>query len=119
MFELYIILTREDQIAFDNGKKPKNVLVRKFETQGERDEYKNGQEAVYDLTEYSIEDETPTSLTISFDENEAQELDFSSEAEKDAYKQGLEDGDGFASPIILNKDEDPEEYARLDVMMSA
>lgn len=119
MFKLYVIPTREDQLAFDKGKKPGNVLTREFATDEECGEYKNGLEAVYDLAEYSIEDESPTSLTISFDDDEAREYNFDSEAEKDAYKTGLEDGEGFETPLLLNSNDDPEEYARLDVMMSA
>ena len=119
MFQLYVIPTGEDQLAFDAGKKPRNVIKREFATAEERDEYKNGIEDVNDLAEHSIEDETPTSLTIVFDGSDEDTYDFDSEAEKEAYKQGLDDGDGFKSPLVLDGDEDPEEFARLDVMLKA
>jgi hypothetical protein len=119
MFKLYVIPTGEDQAAFESGKKPDNVLKREFSTPEERDEYTNGIQAVYDLTEYSIEDETPTSLTIVFDDSDEQTYDFDSEDEKDAYKKGLEDGDGFKSPLVIDKDEDPERFASLDLMLKA
>jgi hypothetical protein len=119
MFEVYVLPSGEDQVAFDAGKKPGNVLKRKFTTSEERDEYRQGIEAVYDLAEHSIEDETPTSLTISFDGGEEETYDFDSEEEKGAYKKGLEDGDGFKSPLVLDKDDDPEEFARLDILLKA
>jgi hypothetical protein len=119
MFQLYVIPTGEDQAAFESGKKPENVLNREFATSEECGEYKNGLEAVFDLAEYSIEDETPTSLTILFDESDEQTYDFDSEEEKDAYKRGLEDGDGFKSPLIIDKDDDPEKFASLELLLRA
>jgi hypothetical protein len=119
MFQVYVIPTGEDQAAFESGRKPQNVLTREFATSEERGEYRNGVGAVYDLAEYSIEGETTTSLTILFDESDEQTYDFNSEQEKEAYKRGLEDGDGFKSPLLIDKDDDPEEFASLELMLKA
>jgi hypothetical protein len=122
MFKLYVIPTREDQMAFESGNKPHIVFNHEFATQAERDEYGNGLEAVYDLLEHTIVHETATTLAVLFgddDEDGGERYTFSTEAEKNAYKAGLSDGDGFVSPQVIERKKDPDEFARLEALLAA
>lgn len=117
MFEIYVIPAGEDQVAFEEGKKPAIVFKHEFATEIEREEYINGLEAVYDLAEYSIEDETPTTLTVIFDDADTEEFEFEAEAEKEAFKLGMDDGEGFREPLVISPDEDREDFSRLSELL--
>lgn len=94
MKQVIVLPAIEDQMAVDDGQRPENHFLREFATDGEVENYVDGVGAMYDLVEYEIRKEASLSLDVKIG-SEKHHLTFTTEAEKNAYKQGLDDGDGF------------------------
>jgi hypothetical protein len=105
MFVLYVLPAGEDQGRFANSLKPLNTFRKAFVTKAEETAYLKGLHSVSDLTGYSIERESATTLSVEFDGEDAVLLEFDSETEKQAYKDGMDDGDGFVSPEVIGDDD--------------
>lgn len=104
MPRVIVLPSQEDQLEFENGEKPNNHYDHTFETTKELDRYVEGMEALDDLVEYEIVHEKELKLTVKLD-RERIKRSFKTVAEKDAFKLGLEDGDGWKRPQIIREDD--------------
>lgn len=104
MRQVIVLPAIEDQMAVDDGQRPENHFLREFATKEEAQNYIDGVGAMYDLVEYEIRKEGPLSLDLKIG-SERTHVDFATTAEKDAYKQGLEDGDGFRAAKTIDQDD--------------
>jgi len=102
--KVLVIPAIDDQMEVDAGRRPENHFLREFQTAEEASHYCDGVGAVYDLVEYEIRKETPLTLDLRIG-GEKSHLKFKTTAERDAYKQGLEDGDGFRAPRVITQDD--------------
>lgn len=117
MIYLYVLPAVEDQQRFLAGIRPLNTFKREYPTHDLVEQYCLGLESLSDIAEYTILDETATTLTIEFDGQPSTFAHtFDSEAEKNAYLDGLRDGDGFYSARAVVSTYEPGEFARIDAM---
>ena len=115
MPKVIVLPTGEDHADFKTGRRPNNHLERSFATDAEAKSYEDGIGAVNDLVEYAILKDKGFGLTVKI-AGESIDIVFDSVAEKDAYKQGLEDGDGFNSPRVLL--EGSEEFSSAEALLA-
>lgn len=102
MPKIIVFPTSEDQAAFRAGKPPENHFEHGFETDAEASAYVDGLEAVGDLVEHEILEETELTLEVDID-GDVVSASFASVAEKQAYAMGLDDGDGFVAPQAIRE----------------
>jgi hypothetical protein len=118
MPSVIVVPTAEEQAKIANGQEPdvSNIFSREFDTEAELQSYIEGLEGLPDCMEYEVIKDKGLTVVLSFDGDETS-ITFSNEAEKKAYFSGLEDADGWVSPMKL--EEDDEGYAELTVLMSS
>lgn len=112
---IFVLPTQYDIIDFRLGQRPANLLVRDFESMAEARAYQDGVDATGD--EYDrIENLEVLGSTVIFTRctndpdtdpvaNKA-EAKFSTPAEAAAYCRGIEDGEGFAAPLLIDDTDD-------------
>lgn len=108
MVRLYVLPSRGDHLALEAGERPRNCLMREFDSPEIAMSYQVGlragggdgsnvvRESYLQMTVVfgGPDDERPRAGTFNFD----------SVGQKDAFRQGLEDGDGFADPAVYGAD---------------
>lgn len=104
MVKIIVLPTEEGQSTFNEGRIPEDVFLCEFATNDEAHAYVAGIESMEGLVEYDILDEDNQSLRVLIADN-AIDLAFASVAEKEAFKLGLEDGDGYSCPGIYREGE--------------
>ena len=99
-FEVYVLPSEADQLAFVKGARPKTCLYRLFGTSGELDAYIKG-----------------LATGSSAGNSEAHSIDdFIRAAEQKAFGQGLADGDGYIWPQSITT-QSGEEFWRIAQVM--
>ncbi len=104
MAKVIVLPTKEGQSTYNEGRIPDDVYLREFATEDEADAYVVGIESVEGLVEYDISEEGNRSLRLVI-ADDATDLAFTTVAEKEAFKLGLEDGDGYDCPEIFREGE--------------
>ncbi|NTF17364.1 hypothetical protein G6L37_02910 [Agrobacterium rubi] len=120
MLSVIVVPTGEEQAKIQRGFDPdvSNIFSRDFSSSSELESYIDGLESLGDLVEWEIVSETPKSVTVEIDGDEVQST-FENEIDKKAYLSGLEDGDGWMSPLVVREDEDPDLFQRLSGLINA
>lgn len=110
--KVLILPTQEDIVNFENGKKPGNVLEREFYSEVELAAYKNGIDVIEDEFD-EIDGLNVVGSIVSFtrptdESNDAdiQEIVFGTHAEAEAYRQGIDDSEGFRSPMLIEQSDE-------------
>lgn len=118
MPSVIVVPTAEEQVKVANGLEPdvSNIFSREFSTVEELQAYIEGLEGLPDGMEYEVIEDKGLSVLMSFDGDE-KSIKFSSDAERKAYFSGLEDADGWISPMKI--EESDEGYEELKTLMSA
>lgn len=112
---IFILPTQGDIIDFRLGNRPENILVRDFETRAELQAYQDGLDAIsdaYDQIEglqlagskltYTCRSDDPDADAIA----NAREMEFATPAEAEACRQGIQDAEGFAAPLLIDDTDD-------------
>lgn len=117
MLSVIVIPTAEEQVKMINGQEPdvSNIFSREFATDEEMQSYIEGLEGLPDCMEYEVVTDEGLTVVVSFDGDE-KSITFPNEAEKKAYFSGLEDADGWMSPMKL--EEGDQGYEELQALMS-
>ncbi|MGE5621446.1 MAG: hypothetical protein ACM3VY_00315 [Candidatus Bathyarchaeota archaeon] len=110
-----LLRTQSDIIDFRLGHRPADILVRDFATTAEQGAYEDGIDAVadqYDRVEgltvagatvtYTRRSEDPEAETVTT----AVQVKFGTAAEAEAYRQGLQDAEGYAAPLLIDDTDD-------------
>ena len=117
MAKLYVLPTREDQLAFEAGMKPRNCVVREFDGPEVARAYHIGLAA----REANVIRESYLEMTLVFSRGATEDeevFNFNSVAEKGAFRQGMEDGEGRTSLSIVH-DEDSAQFQALEAMYAS
>ena len=109
---VFVLPAQEDITSFHAGKSPTNLLVRHFANEAELDAYKNGMECLEDQFD-EIDELNVVGNKVSFirptddedDDADVTELVFSSPAEAQACREGIEDAEGMQAPLIVESDD--------------
>lgn len=122
MPKIFVLPTQEDVATFQSGKKPENVLVREFNTEAELGAYKQGVDVIEDEFD-ELDGLNVVGAKVCFtrptDENEdadIEEMIFSTCAEAEACRQGIDDSEGFKSPMVIEESDD--EFSVLAALMA-
>jgi hypothetical protein len=122
-FQVLVLLTQEDIAIFRAGKKPLNILDSSFATQAELEAYVSAFD-VYDDAEVGVDKVVVVGSKVTFDvieggftDHHGQEFDTPAEAQ--AFRQGLEDAEGYEAPMVLTQDQDAFEQLKAMVEESS
>jgi len=117
MPSVIVIPTAEEQVKIASGQEPdvSNIFSREFDTVEELQSYIEGLEGLPDCMEYDIVRDHGLTIEVSFDGGE-KSITFPNEAEKKAYVSGLQDADGWVSPMKL--EEGDQGYEDLKTLLS-
>lgn len=115
---IIVVSTSEDQAKIAKGIDPdvSNMYSRYFETELEARAYQDGLNSLPDCISSEILEDNGLKMLISF-AGEEKNIEFSNDAEKIAYLDGLDDADGFVSPAIY--EEGDEGYEALLNLISS
>jgi hypothetical protein len=118
MPSVIVIPTAEEQVKIANGQEPdvSNIFSREFATGEELQSYIEGLEGLPDCMEYEVVADKGLIVVVNFDGDE-KSIAFTNEAEKKAYFSGLEDADGWMSPMKL--EESDQGFEDLKTLLSA
>lgn len=115
MVKLYVLPTKEDQALLLAGERPRNCFVREFDTHQIAQAYLRGLLIGF---ESNVIRESYQQMTVVFGGSENEEVfSFESVAEKGAFRQGLEDGEGYPAPSIF--DEESDAFPALESMYAS
>lgn len=116
MVKLYVLPTPEDQLAFAAGQQPRNCFMREFDSEEVARSYLKGLRAG---GESNVVRESYLEMVVVFGVSENEEVfHFGSLPEKDAFRQGLEDGEGLAAEPVVH-DAKSESFAALEAMFAS
>jgi hypothetical protein len=108
---VFVLPTREDVAIFETGGKPGNVLWREFDTHQELACYICGIEHIEDEFD-EIDHLERKGKTVIVGRSEGRDRhDFETEADAEAFMQGVNDADGFHAPKLIDRED--EGFARL------
>lgn len=115
MVKLYVLQAGEEQTAFRRGVLPKNCFARDFDTPVIAQSYLKG---LRSGREGNVIRESHLEMAVVFSGSEDEKLfRFDSVAEKNAFRQGLEDGEIFMESVVY--DEDSEHFQALEAMYAS
>lgn len=120
--KLYVLPTPQDQSTFRRGEKPARCVVRELPSAAAAESYETGLNSVARLGNGAPADvvvEGPLVMEVCF-EPEADspvKFTFQNTLQKDAFRQGLEDGEGADAPLIFT--ERDAEFRLLETMYAA
>jgi len=112
MMDIYVLQASDDKGRFSEGKVPSKIILKSFATDYEVDAYLGGLASVV-FVSHNIIGEEPAMLSVEFDQEYAVDYHFNSTGEKDAYKAGLRDGDGYQSPLVITENNEPS-FTRIE-----
>lgn len=115
---VYVLPAQEDITAFEFGTSPNNILVREFGNAAELTAYKDGLDAITDALDV-IDELSVAGCRVSYhinDDADLTEVAFSTPEEAEAFRQGLDDAEGFTAPRVIAPEDDG--YARLSASAS-
>lgn len=101
-----VLLTVADQASFMAGRKPNNIIEHAFESLAQVNAYRDGIDAIADESDEVGEILVVESSVLYEIDGQREEVTFSTTDQASAFQQGLEDAEGFASPLIVTEDDD-------------
>lgn len=118
MPSVIVVPTGEEQLKITNGQEPdiSNIFSREFSTPEELQSYIEGLEGLPDGMGYEVVKDGGLTVVMRFGGDETS-ITFSNEAKKKAYFSGLEDADGWMSPMKI--EESDEGFGALHTLLSA
>lgn len=122
MPRIHVLPSQKDIYKFRTGCRPENVLTYDFGTQAEVDAYTQGisviEDAFDELDGLNVVGAKVTFTRPTDEESDAdiQELVFATVAEAEACRQGIDDSEGFSSPLVIEADTD--EFAALEALIN-
>jgi hypothetical protein len=115
MMDIYVLQASDDKGRFLEGKVPAKILLKTFGTDYEAEAYLLGLAMVAEMVSHHIVGEEPTLVSVEFDQEVAVDYRFDSVGEKDAYKAGLADGDGYRAPLVITENNEPD-FTRIEML---
>lgn len=104
MVKLYVLPANEDRDALLAGGQPRNCFVREFDAPQIAQAYLKGLLIGF---ESNVIRESYLQMTVVFGGSENEEIfSFETVEEKGAFRQGLEDGEGYPAPAIFDEESD-------------
>ncbi|HBO6962534.1 TPA: hypothetical protein L4936_001140 [Pseudomonas aeruginosa] len=112
--QVLVLPAQEDIATFQQGRKPLNILLREFENSLEVDAYRDGHDAIEDL-HIAVEELVVVGSKVTYnlvdsesdgDESTPHEVTYSTPAQAEAFRLGIEDAEGFVSCLVLTEDDD-------------
>lgn len=121
MPKIFVLPTQEDVSGFQAGNNPENIVVREFITEAELDAYKQGIDIIEDEFD-ELEGLNVVGTKVCFtrstdevDDADIEEMIFSTAAEAEACRQGIDDSEGFRCPMII--EESDAEFSALVALL--
>jgi hypothetical protein len=106
MTSIIFLPDQSDVGHFLANREPENVALFNFESEAEVTAFWTARNLAEKCSEHDIEDESDLYVEITLDGGEEQEFTFGTEAEKDAFKLGLELTTEFQTGMVLNPTDD-------------
>jgi hypothetical protein len=102
---VFLLPTQEDIAEMEAGRYPANVLLREFDTAQELVAYAEGVGAIEDENDELEEMERQGKAVLIGRNGSVERYDFGTEAQAEAFRRGVDDAEGFRSPLLIGRDD--------------